>query len=177
MASSPAGTASTYAGFRQRVGACLLDWGIVVVAAPVAAVAGAFVLNLVAVAVAGDAIDPSIELVAAVVAAGVAAFFWVGNSWGGTPGKRALGLGVINANTGEDLGLRRGLIRLIVAVLGAGPAFLPWLVCIRESAKQTWHDKVAGSIVVKLSGLPAGNPPRPSIQPGMPLTLQRPPQN
>ena len=114
---------------------------------------------------------------AAVVAAGVAAFFWVGNSWGGTPGKRALGLGVINANTGEDLGLRRGLVRLLVAILGAAPAFLPWLLCIRDSAKQSWHDKVAGSVVVRAPGLPAGSPTGLSIPPNVSLSLQRPPQN
>jgi uncharacterized RDD family membrane protein YckC len=78
-------------------------------------------------------------------------YFWVGNSWGGTPGKRMVGLSVVDARHGGEIGLGRGLARLIVWFIGAVPLYLGWLWSIWDGKKQAWHDKAASSVVVARS--------------------------
>ena len=85
-------------------------------------------------------------IVVAVIAIG---YVWLGHAHGQTLGKRAMGLGVISKADGRRLGLRRGFVRLIVQSLGALPFYLGWLWSIWDGDKQAWHDKAAGSLVVR----------------------------
>lgn len=68
---------------------------------------------------------------------------------GGTVGKRALALRVV-ATDGTGLGLGRALLRELIgrplSLLGAGLGFL-WM--IGDPQRQTWHDKIASSVVVR----------------------------
>jgi uncharacterized RDD family membrane protein YckC len=73
---------------------------------------------------------------------------------GQTLGKRALGLRVIDERAGGTIGYGRAFVRwLIVFVM----AFACWFLTILDGLwplwdekRQTWHDKVASSVVVKL---------------------------
>lgn len=76
------------------------------------------------------------------------AYFWIGNSLGGTAGKRITGLAVID-ETGHAPGLARGLVRYLVSLVSALALYLGYLWMIRDEKKQTWHDKAAGTYVVR----------------------------
>lgn len=74
---------------------------------------------------------------------------------GTSPGKAALGLRVVDAETGEPIGVLAALQRtLILAVatvptFGLGAATLAWTAVMDPGRKRRgWHDRVAGSVVV-----------------------------
>jgi uncharacterized RDD family membrane protein YckC len=70
------------------------------------------------------------------------------NANGGTLGKRAVGLRLEDAETGEDIGYPRALVRYIVGIASGLALLLGYLWNIWDDKKQTWHDKAAGSVVV-----------------------------
>ena len=75
--------------------------------------------------------------------------YYVGlNANGGTVGKRAVGLRLENAQTGEDIGYGAALVRYIVAFASAVFLLIGYLWVIWDDKNQTWHDKAAGSVVV-----------------------------
>lgn len=81
--------------------------------------------------------------------------FFEGSS-GQTPGKRVMGIRVVDFETGGSIGYARAFSRSIgryVSGLVVGLGYL-WMLWDRE--KQTWHDKFAGSVVVPLSAYPVG---------------------
>ncbi|HJR24475.1 MAG TPA: RDD family protein [Acidimicrobiales bacterium] len=69
---------------------------------------------------------------------------------GKTWGKQALGMRLVDANTGEPIGGGRAFGREIVAgtlsayVLGIGFLWAAW-----DKRKQTWHDKIITTVVVR----------------------------
>jgi uncharacterized RDD family membrane protein YckC len=88
-------------------------------------------------------------------------YFWIGNSLGGTVGKRVAGLAVVD-ETGHPPGLMRGGVRYIVSlaswlVFGLGYFWMIW-----DEQKQTWHDKAAGTRVVHAAHRAATTPPNPA---------------
>jgi len=67
-----------------------------------------------------------------------------------TPGKMLLGLQVVDQRTGEAPGLPRMLLREIVGKFLSGLLFgLGYLWALFDKNAQTWHDKLAGTVVVK----------------------------
>ncbi len=81
------------------------------------------------------------------VSAGYFVVFW--SRAGGTPGMLALGLRVAREEDGRPISLGRGVARYIgyiVDWLSLGLGFL-WVGV--DSRKQGWHDKIAGTLVVK----------------------------
>ena len=76
-------------------------------------------------------------------------YYVVLNANGGTWGKRAFGMRLENAETGEDIGLGSALVRYIITFFSGLALLLGYLWCIWDEKNQTWHDKAAGSIVVR----------------------------
>jgi uncharacterized RDD family membrane protein YckC len=88
-----------------------------------------------------------------------------GGPLGQTVGKRALRIRTVSADTGELLGFERGFQRAllpfalgVVGLLGTGTFFLGGLGSLLDDLfplwdpqRQTLHDKIAGSIVVRVS--------------------------
>ena len=88
-----------------------------------------------------------------------------GGPTGQTLGKRLVRVRVIDTGTGELVGPQRGLMRalppLAFGVLGLlGPvtfslaivaSLLDGLWPLWDQQRQTWHDKVAGTVVVKIA--------------------------
>ncbi|MGW2177406.1 RDD family protein [Streptomyces sp. NPDC001732] len=74
---------------------------------------------------------------------------------GATLGKMALGLKVVKENTGQNPGLGGGFIRWIIPIVGAFLCYIGAILVylspfFDNSGKlQGWHDRAAGTIVVK----------------------------
>ena len=76
--------------------------------------------------------------------------YYVGfNANGGTLGKRAVGLRLESDKTGEDIGYGAALVRYVAAFASALVLLLGYFWVIWDDKKQTWHDKAAGSVVVR----------------------------
>jgi uncharacterized RDD family membrane protein YckC len=79
-----------------------------------------------------------------------------GRPRGQTLGKRICRIAVVDRRTGTRIGFGRALIRalgrwLSLFMLGVGYLWMLW-----DSERQTWHDKLARDVVVRVPGDPAG---------------------
>jgi uncharacterized RDD family membrane protein YckC len=125
-----------YAGFWQRLLAYFIDSIIVVFVAGIPA-------GIVGV------LAGSLALFYVVYIPLTVLYFAWGDGSGGTWGKQVLNIGVASLEGGGDIGLGRGFARAIIFFLGAIPLYLGWFWMLWDEKKQTWHDKAAGSVVVK----------------------------
>ena len=138
-----------YAGWWMRVGASLIDQ---LIALLLGCLAGIPVGILTAIS--GN--ERMVWLVVPVALAVGLWFPWRNGSTGQTPGKKMVGIIVINEETGALLGGPGGLWRWFVGVLiylftlGIG-GIIDVLWPIWDSRKQTLHDKVVKSVVVLTS--------------------------
>ena len=73
---------------------------------------------------------------------------------GQSPGDAALGVKVIDLRegTGGPIGYPRAALRWLVSIVSGLALVIGYLWMLWDDAKQTWHDKAAGSVVVKLQG-------------------------
>jgi uncharacterized RDD family membrane protein YckC len=136
---APTGRASgPRAGFWQRFGAYLLD--SLILAVPV------IILVLITSQAVGNI---------ASIAFALAYFsYFEGGPTGQTIGKRALGIRVIDFKVGGPIGYGRGLLRTVARYLSAIIIFLGYLWMLWDPEKQTWHDKIAGTVVVPVEAYP-----------------------
>jgi uncharacterized RDD family membrane protein YckC len=73
---------------------------------------------------------------------------WFFNSVGWSPGKRLVGVEIV----GEDMeppGAGAGLARTLVAAISGAFLGLGYLAAAWDSDTRTWHDRVAGTYVVR----------------------------
>jgi uncharacterized RDD family membrane protein YckC len=76
--------------------------------------------------------------------------FW---AWRGqTPGMMLLGLRIARDADGTPPGLGRSILRYIGWVISAFVLFIGFIWIAFDSKKQGWHDKIAGTVVVRRSG-------------------------
>jgi len=68
---------------------------------------------------------------------------------GQTWGRKIASVKVVLRDTGQPIGAGKALGRTLFAVLSRIPCFLGYLWMLWDKDKQTWHDKVVGSIVVR----------------------------
>jgi uncharacterized RDD family membrane protein YckC len=97
------------------------------------------------------------------------AYYWLLTGyWGTTIGKRALGTWVVTADGGSRMSLRRSFVRALVFVLGGEviPFFFftdnLWLT--RDPRWQALHDKVAGTVVVRMPPGKRAGDDQPAVQ-------------
>ncbi|WP_346238242.1 RDD family protein [Niabella insulamsoli] len=74
--------------------------------------------------------------------------FMHSSSWQATLGKRALGLKVTNMEGGR-ISFLNALGRYFATILSALIIFIGYLMMLWDDKKQTLHDKLAGTLVVK----------------------------
>ncbi|AGJ99325.1 Putative membrane RDD family protein [Wolbachia endosymbiont of Drosophila simulans wNo] len=74
------------------------------------------------------------------------AYMWI--RFGATPGKLLLGLRVVSAQTFEKLTLKQAIKRFFSFILSTAPLFLGFIWSNFDKRCQTWHDKIAGTVVV-----------------------------
>ena len=86
---------------------------------------------------------------------GVAYYGWLeGSASGQTVGKRGMGIRVYDLRAGGPIGPGRAIGRYFARILSAIPLFLGYFWMLWDDEKQTWHDKLVGSVVVPVSAYP-----------------------
>jgi len=75
-------------------------------------------------------------------------FAFFHGAWGQTIGKMIFGLRVVK-NDGQPLSFSRALVRTIVYALSAIPFFLGFFWVAFTSGKRSWHDLIAGTMVIR----------------------------
>ena len=139
------GPSGPRANFGQRLVAVLIDVVVILVA-------------LIVVVAVLFAIDETIAIVAAYVLAFFGGLlYWAyfeGSPSGQTIGKKAMKIRVIDYRTGGPLGFGRGLIRGVARIPSQFLCYLGYLWMLWDQEKQTWHDKLASTVVVPVSAYP-----------------------
>ncbi len=149
MPSYPAPTAVTGqrpASFGQRLVALVIDSIIVgVLTLPLMWSAITDQVNGSASSYLGDA--SSGQFWGYLVVSTLVTAFCIGRNW--SPGMRSMGIGVVDQSTGQPIGFGRALVRGIVSIASGRVLLLGYLWMLWDPKKQTWHDKVARSVVVQ----------------------------
>lgn len=73
---------------------------------------------------------------------------WTGKR-GGTPLRVRLGVLVLDQNDGSYIGTSRAVNRVLMGYVSQAVFMIGYLSMLWNPNKQTWHDKVAKSVVVK----------------------------
>ena len=92
-----------------------------------------------------NAVSGSNALPAAVVVA-----FWHYRQ--ATPGKIFIGARIVDATTGGPTTMRQNVVRYLAYFLSIFFLFLGFLWVAFDRRKQGWHDKLAGTVVVRRKG-------------------------
>jgi uncharacterized RDD family membrane protein YckC len=136
-----------YAGFWVRVWASLIDTVLVC----------AFIFPLLTVIYGRAYWDSSkliqgpIDFLLSWVAPAVAVvLFWIARQ--ATPGKMAIAARVVDAKTGGKPTNGQLIVRYLGYYVSAIPLFLGLLWVAFDPRKQGWHDKLAGTVVVRKKG-------------------------
>jgi uncharacterized RDD family membrane protein YckC len=135
-----------YVGFWPRVWASIIDTiMIMVVTSPLAAIVygrGYFSYDY------GAAIrGPEDFFISFVLPAVAVILFWSAKH--ATPGKMAIGAKIVDARTGGSPSLSQHIIRYLGYFVSILPACLGLVWVAFDSRKQGWHDKLAGTVVVR----------------------------
>jgi uncharacterized RDD family membrane protein YckC len=77
-------------------------------------------------------------------------------------GNKVCGIRVLDADTGGSIPYSRAFIRALMSYVSAIVVALGYLWMLWDDRKQTWHDKVANTLVVKASAYPPGEFGRPA---------------
>ena len=94
------------------------------------------------------------------LALGVAYYGWLeGSPSGQTIGKRMLGIRVYDLRQGGPIGTGRAIGRYFARIVSAIPCLLGYFWMLWDKEKQTWHDKLVGSVVVPVTAYPVDNWP------------------
>lgn len=153
-----AGTGA-YANFGQRLVALIIDG--LVIGVP-AAIVMAIVINAVPTEIVvcdnGNSLceQPTggglfIIIIALLAVAGVGLWYWAEfeGRRGQTLGKKAMGIKTVDATSGELIGAGRAIGRYFARILSAMVCYLGYLWMLWDDRRQTWHDKIVTSIVVR----------------------------
>jgi uncharacterized RDD family membrane protein YckC len=120
-----------YAGFVSRLGAVLADF------VPWALACLPFLYLL----------GPNINPVLAIANCVLVVTFWA--KFGATPGQMIFPMRVVDANTGRKPSVGQLVGRLFAYVLSALPLGLGFFWILWDPRRQGWHDKLAGTVVVR----------------------------
>ena len=142
-----------YVGFWARVGACLID-----------TVLAMLIIVPLSLAVYGTSYfsfsntdlvsGPADVLISWVLPAVAVVLFWIYRQ--ATPGKMAISARVVEAGTGGPLGVGRSIVRYLGYFVSTIPLGLGLLWVAFDPKKQGWHDKIAGTVVVRERGAGRG---------------------
>ena len=108
------------------------------------------VIGAILSAIFGRALGSALQL-----ALGLAYYAYLeGSPSGQTVGKKLLNIRVIDFNGGGPIGPGRALLRYVGRIISAIPCGLGYFWMLWDANKQTWHDKIAATVVVPTSDYP-----------------------
>lgn len=81
-----------------------------------------------------------------------------GSAAGQTVGDRACGIRIADADSGGSIPYSRALIRALMSAVSGMAFLLGYLWMLWQPRKQTWHDLVANTLVVRTRYYPAPGP-------------------
>lgn len=120
------------AGFIERLAAYLIDAVILFIPT--------YILMMV--------LPAGLYIVAAIaLGVGYATYFWT--STGSTPGKVVMGLRVVKADGGGLLDVGGAITRYVGYIISSAVVALGFLWIIWDPKHEGWHDKIAGTKVIK----------------------------
>ncbi|QPJ62933.1 MAG: RDD family protein [Candidatus Nitronauta litoralis] len=128
-----------YAGFWIRAVAVLIDVVIMIV-----------VLGIPLAFIFGGPLEPGSGadvLFNYIVPFALTVFFWL--KYLGTPGKMILKLKVVDKDTHQALSMGQAVGRYFAYIIAILPLFLGFIWIAFDENKQGWHDKLAGSVVLR----------------------------
>jgi uncharacterized RDD family membrane protein YckC len=133
-----------YAGFWIRVGATLIDTVIIMIVlmVPLSFIYGEQYWL-------GDEYFHGFWDIILGYVVPVVATIWFWLRFMGTPGKMALKLKIVDAKTGNKLVTGQAIGRYFAYLVSMLPLGLGFIWIGIDSKKQGWHDKLAGTVVVK----------------------------
>lgn len=138
-----------YVGFWARVLATLIDSVLImaITLPPLLAIYGlAYLENDEAISGLADILISNILPMIVVI------LFWAKKQ--ATPGKMAVSARIVDAQTGKAPSVKQCVGRYFAYILSAIPLGLGFLWVAFDAKKQSWHDKLAGTVVVKVSHSP-----------------------
>ena len=142
---NPGGASGPRAGFWTRFAALFIDSIIVAIIPLIFAIIGA------------AAKSGALVILAYLLYFGLYIAYFVyyeGGPAGQTPGKKMLGIRIIDFNTGGPIGHGRAFIRLIGRWIAGVVCYLGYLWMLWDSESQCWQDKMANDVVVPVSAYP-----------------------
>jgi len=77
-------------------------------------------------------------------------WFWL--HYRGTPGKMAMKLQIVDASTGGKMRTGQAIGRYFAYIISAVPLCLGFIWVGVDQRKQGWHDKLAGTVVIRNTG-------------------------
>jgi uncharacterized RDD family membrane protein YckC len=93
-------------------------------------------------------------------ALGIGYYGWLeGSTSGQTVGKKMMGIRVYDLRQGGPIGTGRAIGRYFARIISTIPCLLGYFWMLWDSEKQTWHDKLVGSVVVPVSAYPVDSWP------------------
>ena len=135
MSSQPATSAETVsADFFVRLAAALIDGVILIIP------------QLIVRVLLGPAVG---ALAGLAIGVGYSYYFWTTS--GQTPGKMAMSLQVVSAETGGLLEPSTALLRYVGYVVSSIPLGLGYLWVLWDPKHDAWHDKIAKTKVIKVA--------------------------
>ncbi len=85
--------------------------------------------------------------------AGFVIFYWLGKltgETGVTPGRKALNIKVVDKETGQPIGMGRGIGRgLFASTISRWICYIGYLWMLWDADGQTLHDKVTNAVVIR----------------------------
>ncbi len=133
-----AAASSDKAGWWTRFLAILIDWiGLIII--------GGILSSIVS---GGDALSASAQGLQALLGLVYFLYFWSSYGKGQTVGMRALNIKVVKTD-GSQLDLVGAFLRYIGLIISIVVVFIGVIWAAFDGQKQGWHDKIAGTYVVK----------------------------
>ena len=138
-----------YAGFFRRLAALLVDTLILTLTAGSVLWFFTYVYNYTFESdYAIRDLAPLIDFVLLIFAWGAYYSYFEGSSWHATPGKRLLGIEVLN-RIGAPIGYLQAFVRFIGRLLSTATFGIGFLAAVFNRQHRTLHDLIAGTIVVR----------------------------
>jgi len=135
-----------YVGFWARVGATLLD-SILLLAITMPPLIAIYGWEYLDPDRTGFFAGPADFVITWVFPAVAVILFWIRKQ--ATPGKMAISARVVDAASGETMTVGQAIGRYFAYVISALPLCLGYIWIAFDPRKQAWHDKLAGTVVVR----------------------------